>query len=344
MPSDRQIQHSVSSLAAPLRYIDSHLLNLDQCLIGTGISKQTLQDGSSRIYLGQLLRFCQNIRELSADRYLGLALGSAIHVADYGMFGFAMMSARTLRQAVHLGLRLVNLSFTCFRHELIEQGGTATHRMAPLMDYGDLLNVMSDREVSAIHLIYQELVRGSLPVIEINFVHSGGESPSCYAKHFDCPVNFGRPFNEMVIPAEVLDRTVSDTSKESRELCIQQCELLISKLSKQGNLVDDVRYAILSQPGYFPDIDSIAEKMHMSSRTLRRHLTAHNTKFQKLVNEIRFGLASNYLLTTNFRLDQIAELLGYTEPGNFTHAFKRWSGVPPRTYRMQHYERNTREK
>jgi AraC-like DNA-binding protein len=108
--------------------------------------------------------------------------------------------------------------------------------------------------------------------------------------------------------------------------------------------VDDVRHAILSLPGYFPDIDSIAEKMHMSSRTLRRHLTEHNTNFQKLVNEIRFGLAQDYLLNTNFRLDQIAELLGYTEPGNFTHAFKRWSGTPPRTYRMQHYKRSAQKR
>ena len=342
MPSDHLIQHSISSLAAPLRYIDSHSLNLDQCLIGTNISKPTLKDSSSRIHLEQLLRFCRNIRELSNDRYLGLAIGSEIHVADYGMFGFAMMSARTLRQAIHLGLRLVELSFTGFKHELIEEGNTATHRMAPLMDYGDLFNVMSDREVSAVHLIYRELARDQLPVIEINFVHHGGESPSCYAKHFDCPVNFGRPSNEIVIPTEVLDRTVSDTSKESRELCIRQCELLISQLSKQSNLVDEVRYAILSKPGYFPDIDTIAEKMHMSSRTLRRHLTAQNTNFQKLVNEIRFGLARDYLLTTNFRLDQIAELLGYTEPGNFTHAFKRWTGIPPRTYRMQHYASRTR--
>ncbi len=343
MPSDRQIQHSISSLAAPLRYIDSHALDLDQCLLGTGISKSALQDSSLRIYLEQLLRFCRNIRELSDDRYLGLAIGSEIHVADYGMFGFAMMSARTLRQSVQLGMQLIDLSFTGFKHELIEEGSIATHRMTPLMDYGDLLNVMSDREVSAVHLIYRELVRDKLPVIEINFVHYGGESSSCYAQHFDCPVNFGCSFNELVIPREVLDRTVSDTSKESRELCIQQCELLISQLSKQSNLVDDVRYAILSQPGYFLDINTIANKMHMSSRTLRRHLTGQNTSFQKLVNEIRFGLARDYLLTTNFRLDQIAELLGYTEAGNFTHAFKRWSGMSPKAYRMQHYKRSTQE-
>lgn len=337
MTSDRQIQHPISSLSGPLRYIENQSISLDQCLIGTGINKQELQGSKLRIHLEQVMRFCQNIRKLSGDRYLGLAIGSQIHVADYGMFGFAMMSAKTLRQAIQLGMRLVALSFTGFKHELIENGKTAIHRMTPLIDYGDLLNVMSDREVAAVYLIYQELVREKPPVIEINFVHNGGEIPTRYLQHFGCPVNFGRQFNEIVIPNDFLNRAISDTSKESSELCIQQCELLISQLSKQNNLVDEVRYTILSRPGYFPGIETVAGKLNISSRTLRRHLSEQSTNFQDLLNEIRFSLARDYLLTTNFRLDQIAELLGYSEPGNFTHAFKRWAGVSPRTYRMQHY-------
>ncbi len=337
MPSNHQIQHSISSLSTPLRYIKNHSIDLDRCLIGTGINKQDIQGSKSKIHLAQLLRFCQNIRELSGDRYLGLALGSEIHIADYGMFGFAMMSARTLRQAIELGMRLVALSFTGFKHELIVESSTTIHRMSPLIDYGDLLNIMSDREIAAVYLIHQELVRDIPPIIEINFVHNGGDTPSRYVQHFGCTVNFGRPLNEIVIPTEYLNTSISDTSKESAELCIQQCELLISQLSKKSSLVDDVRHTILSRPGYFPDIATVAEKMHLSSRTLRRHLSEQDTNYQDLLNEIRFGLAKDYLLTTNFRLDQIAELLGYSEPGNFTHAFKRWSGVPPRTYRMQHY-------
>ena len=337
MPSERQIQHAISSLGAPLRYIQQHSLDLDRCLAGTGIGEQDLKNSKLLIRLPQVLRFYQNLRQLSGDRYLGLAIGQEYHVANYGMWGFALMSARTLRQAMQLGIRLVALSFTGFNHELIENNGTVIHRMTPLMDYGDLLNIMTDREVSAVYLILRELVHDKPSVIEINLIHQGGDSPARYEQHFGCPVNFGSHYNELVLPSELLDKTISDTSDESAEHCIQQCELLISQLSKKSSLVDDVRYAILSRPGHFPDIETVAGKMHMSSRTLRRHLSEQNTSYQYLLNEIRFGLAKDYLLTTNFKLDQIAELLGYNEPGNFTHAFKRWAGVAPRTYRMQHF-------
>ena len=82
MLTKSQTQHPISSLSAPLRYIESHSLNLDHCLIGTDINKQQLRDSKSKIHLVQLMRFCYNIKELSGDRYLGLALGTQIHIAD----------------------------------------------------------------------------------------------------------------------------------------------------------------------------------------------------------------------------------------------------------------------
>jgi AraC-like DNA-binding protein len=32
-------------------------------------------------------------------------------------------------------------------------------------------------------------------------------------------------------------------------------------------------------------------------------------------------------------VQEIARLIGFDEPGNFTHAFKRWAGLTPSAYR-----------
>jgi len=334
MSTSHQIKHAIASLRPPLRYIEDHSISLDHCLIGTGISRYDLEKENLRIRLTQAVRFYQNLWELAEDPYLGLTLGSQYRLADYGMWGFALMSARNLHRVIELAMRLVALSFTGFGHEIVEDGALTVHRLAPLLDYGNILTFMSDRELSAIHQIYYELAHGTSPIIKMDFVHDGGPTPSRYRQHFACPVNFNCSRNEYVIKTADLYRTTSNTSRESEELCVQQCELLISRLSKQSNLVDDVRYMILSRPGEFLDIESVARKMKMSGRTLRRHLGEQNTSYQALLNEIRYGLAKDYLLTTNFKLHQISDLLGYNEPGNFTHAFKRWAGMSPREYRI----------
>ena len=70
-------------------------------------------------------------------------------------------------------------------------------------------------------------------------------------------------------------------------------------------------------------------------RTLRRRLTEENTSFQEVRDEVRFGLATEYLAATPLPLQEISTLLGYSDPGNFTHAFKRWAGKSPSDFRLE---------
>jgi len=69
---------------------------------------------------------------------------------------------------------------------------------------------------------------------------------------------------------------------------------------------------------------------------LRRRLAEESTSFQEILDEVRFGLATEYLIETLLPLQEISTLLGYSDPGNFTHSFKRWSGMAPRDFRLEH--------
>ena len=71
----------------------------------------------------------------------------------------------------------------------------------------------------------------------------------------------------------------------------------------------------------------------MSSKTLERRLSERGTGYRGLVDGIRCDLAKHYLADTNLRLQQIAYLLGYSEPAPLVRAFKRWAGCTPIQYR-----------
>jgi AraC-like DNA-binding protein len=42
------------------------------------------------------------------------------------------------------------------------------------------------------------------------------------------------------------------------------------------------------------------------------------------------------LADTDLRLEQIAYLIGYSEPAALVRAFKRWTGTTPMQYRKKH--------
>ena len=83
-------------------------------------------------------------------------------------------------------------------------------------------------------------------------------------------------------------------------------------------------------------IDTVASKLSMSSKTLERRLGERGESFSALSDAIRQDLAKQYLRETDFRLEQIAYLTGYSESAPLVRAFRRWTGKTPMAFRAQH--------
>jgi AraC-like DNA-binding protein len=90
--------------------------------------------------------------------------------------------------------------------------------------------------------------------------------------------------------------------------------------------------AALLETGH-PTLEEVARRLHVSPRTLQRHLSDHGFTHSKLVDDVRLSYATRWIRDTTIPIAVIAERLGYADPGSFSRAFGRWTGVPPRTFR-----------
>jgi AraC-like DNA-binding protein len=89
------------------------------------------------------------------------------------------------------------------------------------------------------------------------------------------------------------------------------------------------------QEGEFSQ-DCVAQRLGMSSRTLRRKLGEEGVSFQKLLDECRMRLAAfEFQTRPETSIAQTALRLGYSEHSTFTRAFVRWWGVPPQRFIRQ---------
>ena len=85
----------------------------------------------------------------------------------------------------------------------------------------------------------------------------------------------------------------------------------------------------------WPDLDAVAQQLHMSPQTLRRHLREEGSSFQELKDHLRRDLAIYHLGRDELAIQDIAEQLGFSEPSAFHRAFKKWTGLTPGAYRAQ---------
>ena len=82
-------------------------------------------------------------------------------------------------------------------------------------------------------------------------------------------------------------------------------------------------------------IDAAAKDMNMSARSLQRHLQQRKTSFRHEVRTIRAELAVRYLSDPTVTVTDTAFLLGYSDQGAFSAAFKNWHNCAPSDYRAK---------
>jgi AraC-like DNA-binding protein len=148
-------------------------------------------------------------------------------------------------------------------------------------------------------------------------------------------VTFGCEHNQLFLPAHVLDTPVRTANVSDHVVFHQQCEEMLRGLTSVEKTTAAVRRLLMESAGQFLTISQVAERLHVSERTLRRRLKAESTGFKTVFEEIRNLLAREYLAQTKLTVAEIAYLLDYAETVNFRRAFVRWNGETPSQYRRQ---------
>ncbi len=325
--------HGVKSLKVAIGLLQSRGIATRDCLRGTGVAEADLGNLDLRIGLQQELTFYRNILALTGDPLIGLRIGAQYRLPNYGIWGYAVMSAPDLRAALTLAFRFLYLTYTCHDISLETSAKRTALKLVPLRDYEECSQIITDRDTSALFHLASEMLGRTLPLQKIDFIHRGTRYRREYRAYFGCPVDFGNDSTELHLPPAVLGETLPHSDPSTARLTEHQCELLVAGINQRPGVSNEVQQLIRSRPGRFPSIDEIARSMGRSPRSLRRQLTDEGHSYSGLVNEMRYQLAREYLEVTPLSMQQIAQSLGYSEPSNFTHAFKRWSGVSPQAYR-----------
>jgi len=88
-----------------------------------------------------------------------------------------------------------------------------------------------------------------------------------------------------------------------------------------------------------PNSDQLAKQLNISEQTLRRKLSSEGINYQQIKDNLRNDLAQRLLNNRNLKIADIAKQLNFSEPRAFTRAFKQWTGLTPREYRQERFNR-----
>jgi AraC-like DNA-binding protein len=315
----------------------AYLEALLEVVRGDGVTSDALFKHARRTSRGPGLpdftQLCDAALQLTGDAELGVKLGGRLDLTSHGILGYALMSSRTVEQALQRLVRYIGLAAPPIHFEQVMQGTRCLlvcrtePELVPQQFYIDA--VLVSVAVSAHTLLGARVGREA----ELWLM---GPKPS-YAKRYEAvagvAVSFERPYNAVTMPRRYLDAPVLSAEPAMAELCRRQCEKLLANMRDRRGLAGRIREQLLRAPGQFPDVQRIAKQYGLSERTMRRRLTEEGTSYRTLLDEVRLELARTYLTSTGLPVAEIAVLLGYDDPANFRRAFKRMQRQSPADFR-----------
>ena len=312
-----------------------HGLSVEHCLRDTGLSPLQLAELHSEIEGAQELQLIRNLIEALPGRDdLGLQAGLRYQLTTYGIWGYALLSSQSFRQAADLGLRYLDLTFAFNRISLHEDADQAHLQLDGSHLPDQVRDFLLLRDTVAVMVIQRELTGNRMPLDRVQLSMPAPADTARFIEQFGLLPEFACAENRISFSRHLLDLPLPRANPHSAQLCEQQCQALLAKRQVRSGLAGQIRDRLLSTPGRLADMEVIACELNISSRTLRRRLEEQGSSFRQLQEEVRQALAEELLAIASLSQEEIAERLGYSEVSNFLHAFKRWKGLTPGQYRQ----------
>lgn len=303
------------------------------CLAGTGLDEADLER-RGQIEAGQELRIARNImREAGDPPGLGARAGQGYTIEAVGVWGFAVLTSPTWRDALDVGARYFTLTTAFVRPEIVPVGDELRLILHDDEMPADVRDFLVERDLAAIAVLIAALV-AAMPDARFETALEPARAALLSELLPGGEVVGGRPRHLIAGDREMLDTPLPQAEAQTWQTCKRQCQVLLDERAARTGTAAQVRSQLLAHPEENVSMAQVAARLHVDPRTLRRRLAAEGTSFRALRAEIHQTLAVELLGTVGLTVAQVAQRLGYADPAAFTHAFTRWTGTPPSAHRL----------
>lgn len=327
---------STQSLRIMRAQLRSLGVRAEPALRACGIDPRTLDDPAGLVTAEQEFAFQRRFVALTQGRPgFWLRTGTQYRLLGYGPYGLALMSARTMRQGLELGVAFQDLTFTQSRFAVHHDDRGRVDGVRFVVDAvePDLLDFTIERDLGAVRTLYNDLWQGVFPFTGIDTTLAPATGREEIAAVLGVPVRFGAPETVLHFAPDVLERPLPLGNALLEETYERQCREILARHAAESDVVRRLYDLLLRATAGWPTLDDVSRSLAMSPRTLRRRLAEAGTGFRDVQDRVRERKARDLLRDTHLTVEQIADCLGYAEGASFAHAFARWTGQAPGAYR-----------
>jgi AraC-like DNA-binding protein len=264
----------------------------------------------------------------------GLRLAERRKFANLGPLSLVVREEPDIRSALRILSRYQHMYNEALHTRLDELNDLATLRIAA--DFGEPVEARQfiDYAVAVTHRLLVGFLGARWRPLAVCFTHHQGKKIAAHRQLFGPVVNFDHDFSGIVLVASDLDAT----NRMSDPLLQPYVKQLLDSFGSPGDVTvaDRVRESIeLLLPTGRCSAELVARSLGSDRRTVHHHLAQHGESYSSILNSARAELAERLVGNSRHTFTEIAEMLSFSAPSNFSRWFHGQFGCSPREWRAR---------
>ena len=298
------------------------------------IAPSALKNPEARVTAWQFERLSGLAMQALDDEALGW-FSRRLPWGSYGMLARASLSAPTLGLAVARWCRHHALLTDDIALALSVQGGVAQITVTEQRDLGRLREFCLVSVLRNVHGLACWFIDSRIPLQGADFPFAAPPHHSTYGVLFSGTARFGAGPAAVRFDARDLALPLLRDEAALQHMLQRALPLTVLQYRRDRLLVQRVRQLLAADPGAPHNADALAERLHLSPRTLHRQLKDEGASLQALKDAVRRERAIELLHRTDRPVKQVAHGAGFTNDKSFIRAFRGWTGQSPAEFRRR---------
>lgn len=318
---------------AALRGAQRQGLDCSAILREVNIQPALLDEPRARLAPEQFARLIQLLWERLSDEYMGFGQRRS-KPGTFAMMCYALIHCHTLEKALQRGTLFYSLFDEAPPITLSREGEWARLTVDDSQIW-DPDHFLIESLLVIWHRLSSWLIGQRIRLEEVTFSYAEPEHSAEYDLLFPNPRRFDAGSTSLLFQARYLAMPLLQDERTLKHFLEHSPADLLARPDGGDSLISQIRRLLGRDCANWPDLEAVAQQLHISPQTLRRHLREEGSSFQELKDHLRRDLAIYHLGRDNLAIQDIAEQLGFSEPSAFHRAFKKWTGLTPGAYRAQ---------
>lgn len=313
--------------------LESLGLDADEVFRQAGLNPEKLRIPGARFNQAAVIKLWQIAEQASNDPYFGIRISRHWHPTTFHALGYAWLASCTLKDGFQRLVRYsaiinnkLNVEFQlendCYRFSF------ASTTLPP-----GALHIAIDAGLSTIVRMCRINYGDTFAPLRVLTTRPQPLSVETHETFFKCPVVFSSKTNSLYFAKADIEKRLPTANAE---LALKSDQMAVEYLARyeHDDIILKIKSLLINKwPGGRISENEIAEALNLSTRTLHRKLQGQGLNINTLLDETRKELAILYLENSDLTIGEIAYLVGFSEPANFSRAFRRWTGMTPHAYR-----------